>query len=251
MENDAERLLRGLGVSSPAEIDLTAIAYTLGLRVKYEPLQSCDARLVGFGKFGIVTVRSDQSPERQRFSLGHEVAHWLLHKHQVLMCQPGEIFTDRAAAIGRERTADRFASDLLLPNYLLQPLLTNLQRPTFEAAMKVAGAFGVSVTASVRKLVATNKYPAMVVSYGKNTRRRWVHRAEQVDERWRPKFELDGRSPGLGILFGKRHLTNPVKVGAERHFECSDASMFDVYEQYWSPQDGEVLALLCFARRPT
>jgi hypothetical protein len=37
----AERLLKDLGVTDPKEIDLEAVAWTLGARVKYRPLDGC------------------------------------------------------------------------------------------------------------------------------------------------------------------------------------------------------------------
>ena len=43
----AELVLLDLGINSPADIDLEAIAWTLGARVRYRPLDSCEARRQG------------------------------------------------------------------------------------------------------------------------------------------------------------------------------------------------------------
>ena len=43
----AERLLKELGVTDPKEIDLEAVAWTLGARVKYRPLDGCEACITG------------------------------------------------------------------------------------------------------------------------------------------------------------------------------------------------------------
>ena len=46
-DHSAEAILRRLGVTDPSEIDLEAIAWYLGARVRYRPLSACEARIVG------------------------------------------------------------------------------------------------------------------------------------------------------------------------------------------------------------
>ena len=41
----AERVLQSLGIESPAEIDLEAIAWTRGAVVNYRPLDRCEATI--------------------------------------------------------------------------------------------------------------------------------------------------------------------------------------------------------------
>jgi hypothetical protein len=45
----AERMLMGLGISEPKEIDLDAIAWTKGAVVNYRPMDGCEATIVGKG----------------------------------------------------------------------------------------------------------------------------------------------------------------------------------------------------------
>ena len=94
----AERILLALGVSDPTEIDLEAIAWSRGALVEYRPLDGCDATIVGSARKAVIAVNSRSSPERRRFSIGHELGHW--HPppgpHPVLR-QPGAPpFFDRA-----------------------------------------------------------------------------------------------------------------------------------------------------------
>jgi Zn-dependent peptidase ImmA (M78 family) len=70
----AEQVLADLGITDPSEIDLEAIAWTLGARVRYRPLESCEARIVGNGDRAIITVNNRSHPRRQRFSIAHELA---------------------------------------------------------------------------------------------------------------------------------------------------------------------------------
>lgn len=244
---DAEKLLQSFGVSEAADIDLVAIAHLLGLSVRFASLKACDARLVGFGNRGVITIRSDQSAERQRFSIGHEIGHWRHHRNKVLMCQGGDIGEEREAGKQREKVADRFASSLLMPDYLFRPLVLEARRPSFELAMKLGRLFEVSVTAALRKIVASDLFPAVVASYGIKGRR-WYEKAPRIDPAWVPKFEIDGRSRALNVLLQRGKPSPPMKNSASVFFERSDASAFDVTEQFWSPYEGEVLGLFVFAR---
>jgi hypothetical protein len=66
----AERLLQDLGITEPKEIDLEAIAFHLGARVRYRRLEGCEARIIGRNDAAIITIGEDCSPRRKRFSLG-------------------------------------------------------------------------------------------------------------------------------------------------------------------------------------
>jgi hypothetical protein len=59
----AELVLLDLGIDSPADIDLEAIAWTLGARVRYRPLDSC---CVGKDDQAIITINCRSSSRRQR-----------------------------------------------------------------------------------------------------------------------------------------------------------------------------------------
>ena len=67
-----ERVLQQLGVTEPDDIDLEAIAWTLGAEVRYRQLDGCEARIIGCGDRAIITVNERSSPRRRRFSVGHE-----------------------------------------------------------------------------------------------------------------------------------------------------------------------------------
>lgn len=47
MLSPAEQLLQDLGVTEPKEIDLEAIAFHVNARIRYRPLDGCEACIVG------------------------------------------------------------------------------------------------------------------------------------------------------------------------------------------------------------
>ena len=71
----AEALLKSLGVNAPDDIDLEAIAWHVGAIVRYQRLDNCEAQIVGLGNRSVITVNSDSSSTRRRFSIGHELGH--------------------------------------------------------------------------------------------------------------------------------------------------------------------------------
>lgn len=87
----AEAMLSELGVTEPQEIDLEAIAWCFGARVKCRPLDGCEARIAASGDQAIVTVSSRCSHRRRRFSLAHELGHWKYHRGRLLVCRADEI----------------------------------------------------------------------------------------------------------------------------------------------------------------
>jgi hypothetical protein len=73
----AESLLWHYGVRDSSHIDLEAIANYRGAEVVYRRLCGCAARLVAAGNVAVISVGTGSYRGRQRFSLAHELAHWL------------------------------------------------------------------------------------------------------------------------------------------------------------------------------
>jgi hypothetical protein len=118
-DTPAETILKRLGITDPREIDLEAIAWHLGAHIRYRPLEHCEARIVGHADRAVITVNSRSGRRRKRFSIGHELGHWHHDRGRLLFCQ--------AADIGR--AADRFASNLLMPEYLCEPIHGSISTP--------------------------------------------------------------------------------------------------------------------------
>ncbi|GAC1343533.1 MAG: ImmA/IrrE family metallo-endopeptidase [Acetobacteraceae bacterium] len=242
----AERLLRSLGVSSPAEIDLEAIAFHLGvLRIKYRPLDGCDARIVGVGERAIITVDNRQQLARQRFSVAHEIGHWHHHRGRTLFCGAADL-AEHSRAQGFEQTANRFASNLLLPGYLLDAIARGIPRLTLKAIRETASAFGTSLTATAIRLAEVGHCPAMLICHGVGGRK-WFVRSPGVPDRWFPQEQLDGESYAFDLLHGHRgEQTSPRKIGADAWFNRHEAQRYDVQEQSVLVGPGEILTVLNF-----
>lgn len=111
----AKRLIREYGIKKPSDIDVEAVAYDLGLYVKYGPLGGSAARLVCKSNKGIIRVSdSINIVGQQRFCIAHEIGHYLLHAGKNQECS----FRDMVPAYfgsDPELEANAFAGELLLP----------------------------------------------------------------------------------------------------------------------------------------
>jgi hypothetical protein len=227
----AELVLRELGITEPSEIDLEAIAWTLGARVRYRPLDGCEARIVGNGDCAIITVNSRSHPRRQRFSIGHELGHWQFHRGRLLTCSADQIGRAADGQSPRERTADNYAANLLMPNFLLQPRAKTFPKLTFQAVKEIADEFDTSITSTAIRLVEGRHSPAVLICHGPQGRK-WFARSPDVPSRWFPQDELDAESFAFSVLFGGQpDDRSPRKIGADAWFDRREADCYEVTEQ--------------------
>lgn len=240
----AEILLQELGVTEPSEIDLEAIAFYVNARVRYAPLDGCEARIVGTTDRAIITINQDSQWRRKRFSIAHELGHWHHHRGRCLTCRVEE-YRPRTT-VSPERSADGYAADLLMPSYLFRPMARSQRKLNFAAIKALADAFDVSQTATAIRLVASDLTPTMLVCHGPQGRK-WFTRSPSVPHRWFPQDVLDPDSFAFDIQFG-REPDSPMlrKIGADAWFDRAGADRFVLREQTIRVGSDETLTLLVF-----
>ncbi|HLH92900.1 MAG TPA: ImmA/IrrE family metallo-endopeptidase [Xanthobacteraceae bacterium] len=240
----AERILMSLGITDPKEIDLEAIAWSRGALVEYRPLDRCDATIVGTSRRAVISVNSRSSPERRRFSIGHELGHWHHDRGRLLFCGDKDVDNPADDALNPERNADAFASDLILPNYLLKPRLRRVKRVTLAAVREIREEYAASLTATLIKIVQSNQFPLVVVCHTQK-RRRWFKRADMVPRWWFPIDQLDRATFAADMLFnGAAEQTFPRKMGADAWFDFRNCDRHEILEQSFMLPGPEVLTVL-------
>lgn len=247
----AEQLLLKYGVNTPSDIDVEAIAYLEGLSVRHRKLDGCDACLLAQGDRGVIIVSNSGSSGRRRFSIAHEIGHWRFHRGKVALCEAGEIERGDSSRAAREdeRVADTFASELLMPSFMLNPIVSDVKFPRWKHVESLSDSFKTSWTATAIRLVRSNLWPCILICH-RRTGRAWFTRSERVPSVWFPRDDLDQSSTAFLTLFGHGSGRAVRRVGAEAWFERSHASRWELEEQSCAPGDGTVLTLLTFLNPP-
>lgn len=129
---------------------------------------------------GIIALKNYfKEPGRRRFTVAHEVAHFILpgHGQDECYCTSAQIESWRNDATRRqEYEANRFASELLLPSRVLHPIV-NSRDLTLARIKELAVQFDTSLTATAVKSVGVTEEPCAVIC---SVRRKvkWVHKSE-------------------------------------------------------------------------
>ena len=196
-------LLRELAILRPEDIDLEAIAWSQGAKVKYRDLDGCEACIRGSAELGraIISIQDGAFHQRQRFSLAHEIGHWEWHRGQQLMCQKDDIGGNWRRSLGamKEKAANQFAAGLLMPGDMLKVALRDFRKFSMRAISEIASTFDVSKTAMAYRLTEQDYEPCVLVSHTSNGRQ-WFVRSKSIGHRWFPNETLDPQSTAYYIL---------------------------------------------------
>jgi hypothetical protein len=166
-----EGLLKELGITQPKEIDVEAIAFYCGVLVRYRHLDGCAARIIGRADRAICSVDPAGSRRRQRFSVGHELGHWMHDRGKAgYLCQKKDLRTPWGLLQSPEARANRYAAELLMPASMFKSAAHN--RPmTLDTVSELGVGFKTSLTATAIRLVELGSFPAMVICHGIEGRR--------------------------------------------------------------------------------
>jgi Zn-dependent peptidase ImmA (M78 family) len=165
----AERLIASNGVKA-APVPVEQLASALGAVVRREPAED---DLSGFlmravvGRRAVIGVNSTHHPNRQRFTIAHEIGHLLLHDgDKIHVDRTGQVYQvnlrSDASSAGTdvdEIEANAFAAELLMPGNLLrvdladQRTLNLLDDDVLDTLLKpLARKYGVSPQALTYRL---------------------------------------------------------------------------------------------------
>jgi len=167
----AERFLSEHKISS-LPVDPVPIALNLGIEVYPKPTKSKGASgmLLRVGEAYAITYATHiESPGFQRFSISHELGHYLLPGHvEAVLDGNGvhESFAGFRSDNEYEKEADSFAAGLLMPSQLFLSALSNTE-PGLEAIEDLSSLCITSLPATAIRYAKYADYPvAIVVSTG-------------------------------------------------------------------------------------
>jgi Zn-dependent peptidase ImmA (M78 family) len=187
----AREVLWECGVDDPSKIDPFVIVGRRGIQVIYARIDGASARIFRHDDRAIIRV-SDQIVllGRLRFTIAHEVGHFLLG-HRI----PSESVLDAGAtapfSVHQEREADVFASEFLMPEEWVAPLCVTA--PTsLRVVHSIAKTFRVSIVAAAVRSVELTRGPCAVV-YSEQGHVVWAKRSAT----------FAGRIPARGFKIGR------------------------------------------------
>ena len=107
-----------------------------------------------------IWVRRDEPAPRRRFTVAHEVGHHLLHSDgAAVLCRPSDVETAQGDVRVREREANRFAAELLMP----EPMVHEAADRDGPDPIALSARFGVSDVAMGFRLVTLGYLEALPV----------------------------------------------------------------------------------------
>lgn len=166
-EELARDLLSKLKIGPPADLD--ALACIIGLQIREVNSKGFEGALVRVpGRLrGTVAVRADiREHSRKRFTIAHEIGHYLLPDHGSIMpiCKEDQVNIWTGESIRKEDAANRFASELLLPSDQISLILGN-RNPSMATARFISNKFETSlISAALKCIDVTEKACALVIS---------------------------------------------------------------------------------------
>lgn len=118
IHRQAARLLESAGISHEP-VSLLDVVSALNLELVQETREpfTSEAALEPLGDTQAIVVNGGSDDRRRRFTIAHEIGHFVLH--------PGLQRPERGGRVNeagrlREREADAFAAELLMPEYLVR-----------------------------------------------------------------------------------------------------------------------------------
>lgn len=164
-EAQAVRILDEHAITEP-KFNVEALARAMGLDVRYGGLDKPDAWLFRKtkGKSIIRINHKVRTESRRRFSLAHELGHWVLHPHlkQLTACTQENLADYFNSA--EEVEANWFAATLLMPKYLMVDAIKG-KDPSFTTIDQITEDFGTSRIAAARRFVElTNQRVILIYS---------------------------------------------------------------------------------------
>ncbi|MGJ8637804.1 MAG: ImmA/IrrE family metallo-endopeptidase [Opitutaceae bacterium] len=231
VEKASASLLAKYDIRSP-NFDITDLAFAEGLDVRVSSLTNIDAWLVRKGADGGIIRISDRIPERgrMRFSIAHELGHWVLHPtlSQGFLCSAND-FIDYSDSL-EEAEANHFASSLLIPKVWLDPRVW-LPDPSFKIVSEIAKEFGTTLTATAWRYAELTKQPVVLV-FSNGGIIKWTLysvRAKQLFLRWGepiPRFSITNECLKKKTQFDSSYSIHPSVWFPDRKWR-HDSELFE------------------------
>lgn len=200
----------------PPCVDLNELARALKLGVFEVGTDSFDGALLCSRNrlSGRILVNAAMREEgRKRFTIAHEIGHFIIHRERQISCLPSDIARWEDGRANPERQADSFASELLLPSAEVLKKIGDLW-PSFQLVISLAEFFGASLTATARKYCEIAPQECAVV-WSVDGIIKWMHPASRFRHWITTGSELSSGTVARQVLDGGINPSGMQEIPAE------------------------------------
>ncbi len=167
-------------------------------------ISSCEGMLVRNPKDAAewaIFYNGNSSPERQRFTIAHELGHFILHRSQRpnFNCDKESVYSGADTIRDIERQADDFASNLLMPGDLLRQGIAN-RRIDLHVLGAIAQRFQVSFEALCIRFIKFTPQRAILMHWDNGFLKYEWRSSSAVKTRARIRRRSDPVEPPPGTL---------------------------------------------------
>lgn len=250
-QKKAVELIEKYCIDSPSHLDLGEIANAEFLIVEETDTDNYLGKINFNADYGFVSInRSIAEPGAKRFTLAHEIGHYLNEKltiknYQLKQCKLSDIFSYNVGQV-RESDANIFAAELLMHRPWFNKIILN--RPVnMELIKEIAEQLGVSLTAAALRYTEIGRYPVAVIM-SRDGKVAWSSINEYFPYKWIPKnYVVRQESSAYDFFAGKEVQTCDDLVPAHTWFSEDFKCPRDVYlneQNVVMPNYNSVITLL-------
>lgn len=239
-------------------VPLEDIAKAAGIKeIQYAALNSFEGTLLANDSKteGVIVVNSGTRHHRQRFTLGHELGHFMIPRHGYDMkCSKGDLAAKpsgrMSASITIEVEANQFSAELLMPRSLLSMQSSFSGEPSIEGIQLTAEKFDVSFQAMAVRFADIHDYPITFVM-SRNGEVVYGYKRDNF-----PFWLKVGRKGNLVPPKSLTGMTDATKIKTIGSDECLSSMWFDenryydlpenLIEEVYVQEDGYVATILWF-----
>lgn len=143
IELEAQKILNKFGIRQ-APVPVEDIISKMGIKMGYAPSDEYSGILIRKDKVALMGINSNEPEARRRFSMAHELGHFIFEKNTVTIDHRNNNYLEKPE---KEKCADLFAANLLMPGRMLRIDYERSIGATEEKLLALARKYKVSMEA--------------------------------------------------------------------------------------------------------
>jgi len=240
--SEAGKAILKEGILFAERIVVSYLGYAFGATIVEERLKRAAASTVKVGDRATIRISPSDSQERKRFSIAHELGHFVMNHIKSILKACGEEDMRNWSSNTQETQAYFFASELILPKRLMKKRC-DVKRVNFEPVIQIAKDFRASLTATSIGFVRNCSEQCAVVFSSKG-KIQWFYKSDDWWPFIRRGNDLDVRTVASDYFKkGELLADEPVGIDGDAWVE-SDGVDLIIEHSISSPRHGFVLSLL-------